>query len=99
MNNILNSVLNSLKHRVDQDRLEDNIGISERALSVFSGGLVFGMGVRNLFKHPIKGCAGIAVGGALVYRGITGHSAIKKILDRVTDEEEITVIEHRYFVK
>ncbi len=99
MNNILKTILDSVKRRVDEDRLDDNIGISERALSVFSGGLLFGMGIKNLFKHPIKACTGIAVGGALVYRGITGHSAIKKIVDKISDEEEVTVIEHRYFVK
>ena len=98
MNNIGNNILDRIKSKIDQDRMDNNIGASERALSVFSGGLMVGMSLKSLFKHPIKACAGLAVGGVLVYRGITGHSDMKKVVDKMT-EDEVTVIEHRYFVR
>ena len=99
MNTTFQAVLDRIKRKIDEDRLDDNIGLSERVLSVFSGSLVLGMSIKTLWKRPITGCAGIAVGGAMLYRGITGHSSMKKVMDKITDEENVTVVEHRYFVK
>ncbi|NGM61913.1 DUF2892 domain-containing protein [Sphingobacterium sp. SGG-5] len=98
MNTIGNTLLNRIKSKMEQDRMDMNIGVSERALSVFSGGLMVGMSLKSLFKHPIKSCFGLAIGGVLVYRGVTGHSDMKKVVDKMT-EDEVTVIEHRYFVR
>lgn len=100
MNMLLNYVLEKIKKKVDEDCIDGNIGTSERILSVVAGGLIFGVGIKKVIKHPMTAITGLTLGGALVYRGITGHCTIKSALDKLEKkEEEVTVIEHRYFVK
>lgn len=95
---ILSKALDTVKDNIDMSCGDANIGKSERVLSVISGGFILGVGVKNLFRSPLTAFSGIALGGALVYRGITGHCKVREVLQ--SDEEpEATVIEHRYFVK
>jgi uncharacterized membrane protein len=47
-----------------------NVGTGERALSTLGGTMLAGMG---MFCGGLKGLVMIAAGGALVYRGVTGH--------------------------
>lgn len=95
---ILNKVLDTVRDKVDMSCEVTNIGGSERVLSVVAGGFILGIGVKNLFRSPLTAFSGITLGGALVYRGITGHCKMKDLLESDT-EPEATVIEHRYFVK
>lgn len=100
MNMLLNYALDKLKKKVDEGCVDGNVGTSERILSVVAGGLILGIGVKQVIKHPMTALTGITLGGALVYRGITGHCTIKSAVDKmVKKEDEVTVIEHRYFVK
>lgn len=95
---ILNKTLGTIKEKIDANCHDANIGSSERVLSVIAGGFILGVGVKNLFRSPFTAFSGIALGGTLVYRGITGHCNVKSVLE--SDEQpEATVIEHRYFVK
>lgn len=99
MNNILQFAFDKVKNKVDRDCTDGNIGTSERILSVVSGGLILGMGLKRVVKNPLLALSALSLGGTLVYRGVTGHCTIKEVLDKVSNDPEVTVIEHRYFVK
>ncbi|SKB97657.1 Protein of unknown function [Sphingobacterium nematocida] len=97
---LFNYALEKIKKKIDEDCVDGNVGTSERILSVVAGGLIFGIGVKQVIKRPMTALTGISLGGALIYRGITGHCTIKTAIDKITKEEDkVTVIEHRYFVK
>ncbi|WP_140938216.1 YgaP family membrane protein [Sphingobacterium lumbrici] len=99
MNGILNFAFDKIKRKVEDNCRDGNVGVSERVLSVISGGLILGIGVKQLFRNPISAISGITLGSALVYRGVTGHCTVKNAIEKVTEKEDVTVIEHRYFVK
>jgi uncharacterized membrane protein len=99
MNSLLKLVFDKVKAKVDKDCVDGNIGTSERILSVISGGLIFGMGLKRAIKNPIVAVSALSLGGTLVYRGVTGHCTIKQVMDKIGGEPEVTVIEHRYFVR
>jgi uncharacterized membrane protein len=100
MNTLINYAIDKIKRKVDEDCKDGNVGTSERILSVIAGGLILSVGVRQLLKHPITAISGVGLGGALVYRGITGKCTIKAAVEQLSNEkDEVTVIEHRYFVK
>lgn len=100
MNALVNYALDKIKRKVDEDCIDGNVGASERILSVIAGGLILSIGIKQLLKHPIAAISGVGLGSALVYRGITGKCTIKSAVDQIANErDEVTVIEHRYFVK
>lgn len=99
MNSLLQIAFDKIKDKVDRDCIDGNIGTSERILSVISGGLIFGIGLKRAIKNPIIAFSALSLGGTLVYRGVTGHCTVKQIMDSISDEPEVTVIEHRYFVR
>ncbi|ERJ61256.1 YgaP family membrane protein [Sphingobacterium paucimobilis] len=99
-NMLLNYALEKIKNKLNDDCIDGNVSTSERILSVVAGGLILGIGVKQLIKRPMTALTGVTLGGALVYRGITGHCSIKSTIDKLSkDDNEVTVIEHRYFVK
>jgi uncharacterized membrane protein len=97
MGAIVDKVISKVKSKIDEECENGTIETSERILSVVAGGFILGAGVRYLIKHPLTALSGLSLGGALVYRGITGKCAIKKAIE--DDVERVEVIEHRYFVK
>jgi len=100
MNTIVNYALNKVQQKIDENCVDGNVGTSERILSVIAGSLILGIGAKRLIKNPLTALTGVALGGSLVYRGVTGKCSIKQALDNMRkDENEVTVIEHRYFVK
>lgn len=100
MNTLANYAINKLRKKLDQECIDGNIGTSERILSVVAGGLIISMGIKKIIKHPITALSGVTLGGALVYRGVTGRCTIKSVVDNMSEEkDEVTLIEHRYFVK
>lgn len=100
MNTLINYAIDKIKRKVDEDCIDGNVGTSERILSVIAGGLILSFGVKQILKHPITAISGLGLGGALVYRGVTGKCTIKAAVDQIASEkDEVTVIEHRYFVK
>jgi len=60
-----------------------NVGDSERAVSVAAGAIV---GLLGLSRASLPGLLGAAVGGALVYRGITGTCPMYRAMDVDTTE-------------
>ena len=59
--------------------------------------LFLGMGLKSIVKRPMRAFSGVTLGGALIYRGVTGYCPVKESIE--PKEPEATVIEHRYFVK
>ncbi|HWG45598.1 MAG TPA: SRPBCC family protein [Gemmataceae bacterium] len=55
-----------------------NVGEKERMLSVLSGGV---LGLLGLARGSLGGLTLAAVGGSLLYRGITGHCYLYQSLD------------------
>ncbi|MCT1531419.1 DUF2892 domain-containing protein [Sphingobacterium daejeonense] len=97
MSGILNFAIDKVKTKLDESCELGNVGTSERILSVIAGGFILGMGARKLFKNPITAFSGITLGGALIFRGVTGSCPVKEAIEG--KQPEATVIEHRYFVK
>ncbi len=60
-----------------------NVGDAERWASLIGGGLLAGFG---LARRSLGGLALAAVGGGLLYRGLTGHCSIYKTLNVNTAE-------------
>jgi len=50
-----------------------NVSQNERMISVGLGAFLLSSGLNNLTKHPIKGLLRTAIGGFLLYRGVSGH--------------------------
>ncbi|PVH25350.1 YgaP family membrane protein [Sphingobacterium corticibacter] len=96
---ILNKTLETLKDKLDAECTDANVGGSERILSVIAGGFILGVGVKNLFRSPLTSFSGIALGGSLVYRGVTGKCRLTSAFNKEEEKPDTTVIEHRYFVK
>ena len=53
-----------------------NVGQTERLVSVGLGAFLLSSGLNNLFSHPVKGLIRTVLGGALLYRGATGHCPV-----------------------
>ncbi|WP_437919638.1 YgaP family membrane protein [Sphingobacterium sp. LRF_L2] len=90
--------LNKLKHKLDEVCEHGEIGSSERILSVVAGGFIVAFSIKRALKSPLKSFSGLALGTALVARGVTGKCPVKGALEK-EPEETITVVEHKYFVK
>lgn len=100
MNALINFAIDKIQSKLDNHCTDGNVSTSERILSVVAGGLILSIGVKQFLKNPITAISGVGLGGALVYRGITGKCTVKSAIEQLTNEkDEVTVIEHRYFVK
>ncbi|MGJ1205980.1 YgaP family membrane protein [Sphingobacterium lactis] len=97
MSGILNFAIDKVKTKLDESCEYGNVGTSERILSVIAGGFIIGMGARKLFSSPLTAISGLTLGGALVFRGVTGSCPIKEAVEG--KQPDATVVEHRYFVK
>ena len=53
-----------------------NVGQSERMVSVGLGAFLLSSGLNNLSRHPVKGLLRTLIGGALLYRGVSGHCPV-----------------------
>jgi uncharacterized membrane protein len=53
-----------------------NVGQTERMVSVGLGAFLLSSGLGNLTRHPIKGLLRTLMGGALLYRGVSGHCPV-----------------------
>src|SRR5829696_2485270 len=50
-----------------------NVGQTERMVSVGLGAFLLSSGLNNLTRHPIRGLVRTIIGGALLYRGVSGN--------------------------
>ena len=62
-----------------------NVGSTERMVSAVAGGALALLGLR---ARSIWGLAAAAVGGALIYRGVSGHCACYAALGVDTSRDE-----------
>jgi hypothetical protein len=68
------------------DRLtEENIGESERWLSVIVGGMLVLSSLRR--RDAVAGAFFAAAGGALIFRGLAGHDQLLSTVGRVLSDE------------
>ena len=53
-----------------------NVGQGERIASAAIGAWMLSSSLNNLTKHPINSIVKFAIGGVLLYRGVSGHCPI-----------------------
>lgn len=100
MDTLINHGLSKSDYKRKRACAHGQVGISERVLSVITGSLIIGLGLRNIVKRPMVAFSGLTAGSALVFRGIRGYCPLKSTLEDIVDpEREVTIVEHRYFVK
>lgn len=59
-----------------------NVGYNERLISAALGAFLLSSGLGELTKHPIKGLIRTGLGGALLYRGMSGHCPVYSSLGK-----------------
>lgn len=98
---ILDLVIDKVKEKIDEACENGEISQSERVLSVVAGGFILGFSAKRVIKSPLTAISGLTLGGALVVRGVTGKCPIKGAVTpaKPIEEEDVTIVEHRYFVK
>jgi uncharacterized membrane protein len=70
--------------QADQEGCQVNVGQMERLASVIAGGTIL-MTMGGL--RSLRGAAATAIGSALIWRGLTGHSALYHRLGIDTAEQ------------
>jgi hypothetical protein len=81
-NSIINRVSDTLSNSsLLQESANANVGTTERAISIGAGAFIALKGVTNLFSSPLLALSELGVGGALLYRGVTGYCPVKEKLD------------------
>ena len=75
MNNtaMINKLGDSLEDSLMQHNDFANIGKSERMISLGAGAFIGMKGLTNIFSHPLLALTELGIGGALLYRGVTGY--------------------------
>lgn len=89
--NMENSMMNKVSETVDSKILQynpnANVEKSERLVSIGAGAFIAMKGITNVFSHPFLALTELGIGGALLYRGVTGYCAVKEKLEH---EDSIT---------
>ncbi len=80
-NSIINTLSDTLNNSFLQENANANVGQTERMISVGAGAFIALKGITNVFSHPLLALTELGVGGALLYRGLTGYCPIKEKLD------------------
>lgn len=83
-NSIMNRVSEVLNTSILQHNPDANIDKSERLVSVGTGAFITLKGLTNLFSHPYLAVTELGIGGALLYRGVTGYCIVKDQMERST---------------
>ncbi len=65
--------------------LEQNVGETERMLSVSAGTALALWGLKNMFSR--HGLVSLGLGGMLLFRGATGHCALYKAIDLRSNDD------------
>ena len=78
---MINDMGNRLKDSLMQNNPNANVGMSERVVSLGTGAFIAFSGLTNMFSHPMIALTEMAIGGTLLYRGITGNCPIKEKLE------------------
>lgn len=78
---LINQVSNSLENSLLQQNENANIGKSERLLSIGTGAFIGLKGITNIFSNPLTALVELGIGGALLYRGVTGYCAVTAMVE------------------
>ena len=62
-----------------------NVGWNERVASAAIGAFLLSSGINNLFKHPMKSLVKTALGGVLLYRGMSGNCPFYSSIGKTKD--------------
>ena len=84
-NSILNKITDTLDGSMLQQSENANVGKSERIISLGAGAFIALKGITNVFSHPFLALIEIGLGGALLYRGLTGYCPVKEKMDEQED--------------
>ena len=77
----INDMGNTIKNSLLQDNPNANVGMSERVVSLGTGAFITFSGITNIFSHPMIALTEMALGGTLIYRGVTGNCPLKEMLE------------------
>jgi hypothetical protein len=77
----INEIGNTIKDSLLQNNPYANVGMSERVVSLGTGAFIAFAGITNLLSHPMIAFSEMAIGGTLLYRGITGNCPLKEMLE------------------
>jgi uncharacterized membrane protein len=78
--------------RTGQEGSQVNVGQMERLASVIAGATIL-MSMGGL--RSLRGAAATAIGSGLIWRGLTGHSALYHRLGIDTAEQESSAVAER----
>ncbi|RZL17815.1 MAG: DUF2892 domain-containing protein [Pedobacter sp.] len=81
-NDKLARVLDNIKRNWEEPNAIENLEKSEKIISVGAGAFIFLKGISNLISHPLLGVAEVAIGGGLLYRGLTGYCPVKEVAEQ-----------------
>jgi len=87
MKNDLNKLMDSVVDVVIQSTENVNISTSERIVSAAAGGFILWKGVKDTFSKPSNAVWEVILGGALLYRGVTGYCSVKNRLDKLYEKD------------
>ena len=74
---MINQIGDSLEGSLLQPNDSANIEKSERLVSVGAGAFIGLKGISNVFSNPLLAIVELGIGGALLYRGVTGYCPVK----------------------
>jgi hypothetical protein len=86
-NSMINKVSDTLNSSILQENVNGNVGKSERIVSIGSGAFIALKGISNVFSHPYLAMTELGLGGALLYRGLTGYCPVKQKMENMARED------------
>lgn len=82
-NSMINRLTDTIKNSsIFQESKYPNVGKSERIISTGTGAFIALKGLTNIFSHPLLAFTELGLGGALLYRGLTGYCPVKERMER-----------------
>src|ERR671927_448709 len=72
-----------------------NVNQNERIISAALGAFLLSSGFNNLFRHPLKAILRTAIGGTLLYRGLSGHCPLYSSLGKTKGVSHTSAINIR----
>lgn len=77
----LNDTWSTVEDRLLRDNPNGNIEKSERIVSLGTGAFITLKGITNIFSSPMLALSELVIGGALLYRGMSGYCPVKGMVE------------------
>ena len=81
INDKISNVIDNIKRNWEEPNVMENMEKSEKIVSIGAGAFIFLKGISNLISHPFLAVVEVAIGGGLLYRGLTGYCPVKDITE------------------